>query len=90
MSGMLSRLLWRPSAETIAQSTLSAYQDWLAARGLGPASRDYAQLWAWSVDELDAFWRSIWDFFAVQADGSPLTVLGRRRCPAPSGSLTLD
>lgn len=81
MSGMLSRLLWRPSAETIAQSTLSAYQDWLAARGLGPASRDYAQLWAWSVDELDAFWRSIWDFFAVQADGSPLTVLGRREMP---------
>lgn len=73
--------LWRPTPEAVAASTLSRYQDWLAARGIGPASRDYASLWSWSVNEIDAFWRSIWDFFAVQADGSPHRVLGRREMP---------
>ena len=39
------------------------------------------QLQRWSVDELEAFWRSIWDFFEVQADGSPERVLSRREMP---------
>jgi acetoacetyl-CoA synthetase len=28
---------------------------------------DYAALWRWSVDDLDAFWSSIWEFFGVRA-----------------------
>jgi acetoacetyl-CoA synthetase len=74
-------VLWRPTPAAVAAATLSRYQDWLAARRLGPASRDYAALWAWSVDELETFWRSVWDFFEVQADGSPARVLGRRAMP---------
>ncbi len=81
MSMALNAPLWRPPSETYAASTLSRYQDWLSTRGLGPSSRDYASLWAWSVDELDSFWRSIWDFFEMQADGSPERVLGRRGMP---------
>ncbi len=73
--------LWRPTPEAVAATTLSNYQDWLATRGLGPSPRDYASLWNWSVDELDAFWRSIWDYFDVQADGSPDRVLGQREMP---------
>ncbi len=42
---------------------------------------------AWSVDDLDGFWASIWDFFDVQADAAAPTRARRRgRCPAPSGS----
>ena len=33
------------------------------------------------MDDVDAFWRSIWDYFDVQADGSPERVLGRREMP---------
>lgn len=73
--------LWRPTPEAVAATTLSHYQDWLAARRLGPSSRDYGNLWNWSVDELDTFWRSIWDYFDVQADGSPDRALGRREMP---------
>lgn len=81
MSMAPSAPLWSPTSETFAASTLSRYQNWLSARGLGPSSNDYASLWAWSVDELDPFWRSIWDFFEVQADGSPERVLGQREMP---------
>jgi acetoacetyl-CoA synthetase len=43
---------------------------WLAeSRGLTFA--DYAALWEWSVTDLDGFWSSIWDYFAIQAHTPP-------------------
>ncbi len=42
---------------------------------------DYAELWQWSVDDLDGFWSAIWDFFDVQADGDPHPVLASREMP---------
>ena len=42
------------------------YQDWLhAQRGLSFDS--YDALWRWSVANLEAFWQSVWDFFALQS-----------------------
>ena len=41
----------------------------------------YEELWRWSVDDLEGFWRALWDFFDVQADGSPGTVLASREMP---------
>jgi acetoacetyl-CoA synthetase len=73
-------ILWEPSPERIERAWLTRYQRWLEQR-LGRSFESYAQLQRWSVDELDAFWRSIWDFFDVQADGSPERVLARREMP---------
>lgn len=57
-------LLWTPSAQRRAGSRMQSYMDWLAAhRGL--AFDDYAALHAWSVEDLDGFWRSIADHFEV-------------------------
>ena len=40
------------------------YSDWLREkRGLEFAS--YNELWSWSVGDLEAFWRSIWDYHAI-------------------------
>ncbi|HEX3735894.1 MAG TPA: acetoacetate--CoA ligase [Solirubrobacterales bacterium] len=75
--------LWEPSAELVERSRLSEYMRWLQAeRGL--AFEGYEALWGWSVDDLDAFWASIWDFFDVQADGDPLPVLASRQMPGAS------
>lgn len=53
-------LLWTPSAARINRSHLTAFMRWLAKeRGLKFAS--YAELWQWSVDDLEAFWQAIWD-----------------------------
>src|SRR3954471_10964541 len=41
----------------------------------------YAELWQWSVDELDGFWSAIWEVFDVQADGDPSPVLASRQMP---------
>jgi acetoacetyl-CoA synthetase len=74
------RLLWTPSAETVEQAAITRYLRWLESeRGLHFA--DYHALWAWSVDDIDAFWASIWDFFDVQATRPDDRVLGRRTMP---------
>jgi len=73
-------ILWQPTRERVERAWLTRYQAWLDAR-IGRTFAGYAELQRWSVDELDAFWRSIWDFFDVQADGSPERVLGRREMP---------
>lgn len=73
-------VLWTPSAEQVQATRLADYQRWLAQeRGL--RLHEYHSLWQWSVDELDSFWRSVWDFFEVQADGAPEPVLGSRQMP---------
>jgi acetoacetyl-CoA synthetase len=67
-------ILWTPPAELVERATMTRFM-----REHGHA--DYASLWQWSVDDLEGFWRAIWDFFDVQADGSPDRVFGSREMP---------
>src|SRR5919106_2921636 len=72
--------LWGPSAERIERATMTRYMRWLASeRGL--SFDGYPELWEWSVTSLEDFWRSIWDFFEVEATGDPTTVLPERIMP---------
>jgi acetoacetyl-CoA synthetase len=72
--------LWAPSAAMVERARLTEFRRWLAAeRGLELS--DYEALWRWSVDDLDGFWRAIWDFFGVRADGDPSPTLGAREMP---------
>lgn len=60
--------LWQPSLELRQQSRLTAYMNWLAStKGLG--FNNYQELWAWSVDDIQGFWRSIIEFFGVETGG---------------------
>ena len=73
-------LLWAPSEERVRASRMTAYLDWLGReRGLRFAA--YEDLWRWSVEDLDGFWRSIWDYFDVLASAPPTAVLDHRRMP---------
>ena len=74
--------LWQPSPAFLAGTNHAAYLRWLGEHG-GPSFpvEDYDALWRWSVDDLEGFWRSIWDRFGVLADGDPSTVLGSRAMP---------
>jgi acetoacetyl-CoA synthetase len=72
--------LWEPPTELVERARLTEYMRWLEAeRGLSFAG--YDELWRWSVDDLEAFWSSIWDFFGVQADGGYERPLGNRTMP---------
>ncbi|MDQ1741475.1 MAG: acetoacetyl-CoA synthetase [Pseudonocardiales bacterium] len=60
-------LLWEPPEELLERATMTRYMRWLETeRGL--SFDDYAALWRWSTDDLEAFWGSIWEFFGVQAN----------------------
>jgi acetoacetyl-CoA synthetase len=73
-------LLWEPSPDAIERATMTRYMRWLAdERGL--AFDDYASLWNWSASEIEDFWASIWDFFAVQASAPSSDVLTDRSMP---------
>ncbi|HEU4599453.1 MAG TPA: acetoacetate--CoA ligase, partial [Solirubrobacterales bacterium] len=83
MNAATGELLWEPSTEVVERSRLTEFIRWLEVeRGLRFA--DYDELWRWSVDDLDGFWRAIWDFFEVQADGEPEPVLASREMPGAS------
>jgi acetoacetyl-CoA synthetase len=59
---------------------LGRYLAWLSDVH-GRSFVDYGQLHRWSVDDLDGFWRSVWDFFGVRAANPPTAVLGSRGLP---------
>src|ERR1700694_5891009 len=73
-------LLWEPSEKTKQESNLRKYMQWLEQkRGLHFA--DPEELWAWSVDKLEDFWASMWDYFEIQASRPYKTVLVERKMP---------
>ena len=73
-------IVWTPSPERIASATITRYREWLnETRGL--ELEGYPDLWQWSVDELDGFWGSIWEFFEVQASEPYVRVLTTREMP---------
>jgi acetoacetyl-CoA synthetase len=72
--------LWTPSRERVLRSNLVRYEHWLAQhRGLDFDA--YDDLWRWSVTDLDGFWSSIWEFFAVAPGPAPAPALAERRMP---------
>jgi acetoacetyl-CoA synthetase len=72
--------LWEPPAALVERSRLREYMRWLETE-YGLEFDTYDELWRWSVDDLEAFWASIWDFFEVRADGGYERVLGSREMP---------
>jgi acetoacetyl-CoA synthetase len=70
------RLLWEPSAEAKEPSHMTCYMRWLD-RGFD----SYEELWRWSVEDLEGFWGSLWDYFDVQSARPYERVLGRREMP---------
>jgi len=80
MSEPSPEILWQPSAERVEGSRMTEFMRWLGTER-GIELDRYEALWRWSVDDIDGFWRAIWDFFGVRADGDPDPVLGSRSMP---------
>jgi acetoacetyl-CoA synthetase len=73
-------LLWTPGAARVAGANLTAFTSWLAA-GRGRRFDGYQALWRWSVEDLDGFWRAVWDYCGIRASVPPERVLGSRAMP---------
>ena len=63
---MIGDILWSPPADLATSTEIGRYMTWLG-RERGRTLRSYDELWQWSVDDLEGFWSSIWDFFGIRA-----------------------
>jgi acetoacetyl-CoA synthetase len=73
-------LLWEPPAELEENAVLTRYMRWLEEnRGL--SFEDYNELWGWSVDDVEGFWSSLWEFLEVKASKPYERVLAKREMP---------
>lgn len=73
-------ILWEPTEDRAAASRMADYQKWLAQQK-GLSFDDYPALWQWSVDNLEPFWQSIWDYFDLRASHPHERVLASRQMP---------
>lgn len=73
-------VLRTPSAEEMAQTNMANYMQWLEQHGYG-RFQTYQELHAWSVEQLDAFWQSIWEYTGVIAAEPFAAVRGRKEMP---------
>ena len=80
MSSDEPELLWEPSDEQVKRATLTRYTAWLE-RERGLKFDDYAELWRWSVDDLDAFWSSVVEFCDVSFSAGGTEVLADPSMP---------
>ena len=73
-------MMWTPPADVRETTQLGRYLEWLReTRGIDHAG--YDELWRWSVDDLEGFWGSLWDFFEIRAHTPYERVLGSREMP---------
>jgi acetoacetyl-CoA synthetase len=73
-------ILWTPDPARVERAQLTRFVRWLAAERDVRVS-GYDALWRWSVDQPEAFWAAIWDYFEVRAHTPYEQVLGRREMP---------
>jgi acetoacetyl-CoA synthetase len=74
------RVLWEPGEQFKVDTWLARYMRWLGdERGVHVTS--YEALWEWSVEDLEGFWASIWDYFGVSASEPYEAVLGSAQMP---------
>src|SRR5437773_10466131 len=77
------KILWEPSEELKKSANITRYMRWLAEHR-GHSFESYEALWAWSVDDLDGFWSSIWEFFEVRSSTPYTNALADRKMPGAS------
>ncbi len=58
------KILWRPSEDFIQNANLTAYERWLEEEK-GLSFKDYDEIWQWSVNDIEDFWESIWEYFEI-------------------------
>src|ERR687897_437764 len=73
-------LLWEPSEEFKERAGISRYMGWLRDEK-GLSFDDYAELWEWSVTDLEGFWGSLFEYCDVKASKPYERVLARREMP---------
>lgn len=73
-------LLWEPDQNWKQRSNIYHYMNWLKNHKQ-LSFNNYHSLWQWSVDEIEDFWLSIWEYFDIQSNQTYETVLTSHNMP---------
>ncbi|MEO7020943.1 MAG: acetoacetate--CoA ligase [Ktedonobacteraceae bacterium] len=73
-------LLWEPSQEIKEQANLTRYMRWLEQEKSLHFTENEA-LWTWSVEHLEDFWASLWEYFEIKASKPYTAVLTNATMP---------
>ncbi|UOE75029.1 acetoacetate--CoA ligase [Parageobacillus thermoglucosidasius] len=72
--------LWTPTEERIQRSSIKRYMNWLKEKK-GLAFETHQALWNWSVEHLEEFWESVWEYCEIKSAASYRCVLEERKMP---------
>lgn len=73
-------LLWNPSIKLQEESRITQYMNWLESNKK-LTFKTYEALWQWSVDHIEDFWESIWEFYDIKSSTPYDTVLKKQIMP---------
>lgn len=73
-------MLWEPSESFLENSNLKEYENWLKANK-NLHFEDYESLWNWSVEKVEDFWESLWEYFEIIAHSPYKQVLSKHKMP---------
>ena len=77
---MIGEILWEPPADLRQTTQIGRFMEF-AERRCDQRFAGYDDLWRWSVEDLEGFWGSIWDFFELRAHVPFERVLASREMP---------
>ena len=59
-------MLWKCSDSKLKDSNLFKFESFLNKKYSIDYQNDYEQLWKWSINNIEEFWKSIWEFSNVK------------------------
>ncbi len=77
---MIGDILWKPPADLRRSTEIGRFMEFAEHRH-GQQFGGYDDLWRWSVEDLEGFWGSIWEFYGLRAHTPFETVLASREMP---------
>jgi acetoacetyl-CoA synthetase len=77
---MIGEILWQPPADLRQSTQIGRFMEF-AERRCDRRFAGYDDLWQWSVEDLEGFWGSIWEFFELRSHAPFERVLASREMP---------
>jgi acetoacetyl-CoA synthetase len=77
---MIGDILWEPPADLRQSTEVGRFMEFVERRR-GLRFAGYDDLWRWSVQDLEGFWGSIWEFFELRSHSDFETVLASQEMP---------
>jgi len=65
----MSKLLWQPSEERIKATNMYRFMN-IVNEKFNKDFKDYPALWEWSVENIEDFWATTWDFIDIKSSQS--------------------